>query len=194
VLVLHPWWGLTASMRGACDRLADEGFVALAPDLYRGRLASSEEEAQAQRRKARAASYAVTGALDRLRRDSGGGPVGVVGFSMGAHWALWLAQHRADDVAAVVLFYGARGGQFALCRAAVQGHFAGNDPWTPPDAVRRLERDLRRAGHTVELHQYPGTGHWFCEPDQPAVYDVPSAARAWQRTLAFLDARLRVGG
>jgi dienelactone hydrolase len=63
-----------------------------------------------------------------------------------------------------------------------------------PDAVRRLERDLRRAGHTVELHQYPGTGHWFCEPDQPAVYDVPSAARAWQRTLAFLDARLRVGG
>jgi carboxymethylenebutenolidase len=194
VLVLHAWWGLNEFMRGVCDRLAGEGFVALAPDLYHGATAGTPAEARALRAAATGASHRVTGAAAYLHAlpAVGGRPVGVVGFSMGAHWACWLAQQPPADIAAVVLFYGVRGGSFAGARAAFQCHLADADPWLSADTLRRFERGLQARGLELTVHTYPGTGHWFFEADRPDAYDAVAAERAWQRSIAFL--RDRLGG
>lgn len=85
----------------------------------------------------------------------------------------------------MVLFYGTGPADFARSRATYLGHFAESDPYEPLSNVQELEKALRAAGRTVAFHHYPGTGHWFCEPDRPQ-FDPVAAALAWERTLDFL--------
>ncbi len=194
VLVLHAWWGRTAFFTRLCDRLAEEGFVAVAPDLYGGPTAATVEEAerlagasdreQAARRVSAAAAYLID-----LPERTGEG-IGVVGLSLGASWALRLSTWRPDVARAVVDFYGTDDVDFTGASAAYLGHFAERDPWEPDEYVRGLEASLRAAGREVTFHRYPGTGHWFFEDDRPDAY-VPEAARlAWERTVRFLHAHL----
>jgi carboxymethylenebutenolidase len=197
VLVLHAWWGLTSVFTDVCDRLAADGFVALAPGLYpSGETTDSIPEAEALVNKLfsnqDATEIAVLAAVDHLRglpavTDN---PIGLVGYSLGASWALDLSITRTDDVGAVVVVYGTGGGDFSGARAAYQGHFAENDDFEPLEEVRALEAGIRAAGRDVEFHVYPGTGHWFVEPNRPDVYNAEAAALVWDRTLAFLQARL----
>lgn len=194
VLVLHAWWGLTPFFRGVCDRLAEEGFVALAPDLHGGRTAETVEEAErlmATGDHERTEKTAIA-ALERLRSHDAvrGGSLGVVGFSMGAAWALTLSALRPDDVAAAVLFYGTDEVDFTEARAAYQGHYAERDEWEPNEGVRQVEAGMRAAGRAVEFHTYPGAGHWFFEDDRPEHYDPDAAHLAWERTVRFLRSRL----
>src|SRR5437879_8101529 len=109
VLVLHAWWGLNDFFKGLCDRLATDGFVAFAPDLYRGATASTRDGAENLMKKVdqTAAGREIQSAVRGLQVHAGvrGKRLGVVGFSMGAFWGLWLAQELPADVAAVVLFY-----------------------------------------------------------------------------------------
>lgn len=197
VLVLHAWWGLNGFFRELCDRLAAEGFVAVAPDLWGGAVATTEEQAQAllNQRDDAAIYEAVNGALEYLRTHPQveGEQQGAIGFSMGAAWALYFAGARPDALAAVTLFYGAGEADFAVARCAFQGHFAENDPWEPTEGVRQMEADMRSAGREVDFYFYPGAGHWFFEADRPDAYDYAAADEAWQRTLSFL-ARLKVEG
>ena len=116
--------------------------------------------------------------------------IGVIGFSLGAYWALHLSQVRPDDVGAVVVFYGTDDGDYRMARAAYLGHFAEHDDYEPLDAVRALEEKIRAAGREVTFHVYPGTGHWFFEPNQPQAYDDAAAGLARERTLDFLKAQL----
>ena len=109
---------------------------------------------------------------------------------MGAYWALRLSQVRPDDVGAVVAVYGTDDGDYGTARAAYLGHFAEHDDFEPLEAVRALEERIRAAGREVTFHVYPGTGHWFVEPNQPDVYDAAAAELVWDRTLAFLKAQL----
>lgn len=190
VLVLHAWWGLTAVVKGVCDRLATEGFVAFAPDLYDGRTAATIDEAQelmAKRDAGRMRAVALA-AMDRLRADStvGEQAIGVVGFSMGANWAFLLNELKPDDIAAVVTFYGTGEMDFTASRAAYLGHYAEQDEFDPLESVRALEAEIRSAGREVTFHVYPGTRHWFFEQDRPDAYDAPAARLAWDRTTAFL--------
>lgn len=190
VLVLHPWWGLNDTVKQMCEGLAQEGFVALAPDLYRGAgVAVTIDEAQrmADGIDVPRAEQATLGALDRLQ-GMVDGPVGAVGFSMGVGYALWLTRKRADEVDALVLFYGT-GGE-AGERARVLGHYAEDDPYEAAEQVAELEQELRAAGRLEAFHRYAGVGHWFCEPDRPE-FDAAAAELAWQRTLAFLRDRLQ---
>ena len=195
VLVLHAWWGLTDFFRGVCDRLADEGFVALAPDLHGdGRTADTPDEAEALLASTdtnRAANLVVS-SLSALRRmpATPEGRVGVLGFSMGASWALWAATRFPDDIAAASVFYGTQDIDFAPARAAFQGHFAEHDEFASDDEVNYLEAQLRLCGHAVDFHRYPGTGHWFVEADRPAAYVEHAADQAWARTVAFLHEHL----
>lgn len=196
VLVLHAWWGLNKFMRSVCDRLAQEGFVALAPDLYDGKVADSIPQARRLRDRPRREPTYKT--LLRAVADLRGLPVlqgpslGLLGFSMGGHWGLWLAANRPElPLGAVTTFYGARSGDFAHCRAAVQGHFAERDPWVSAAALKRLAYSLSSAARGAELHIYPGTGHWFFESDRRDAYDRQAADLAWRRTLAFLRTHLR---
>jgi len=195
VLVLHAWWGLTPFFTGVCDRLADAGFVALAPDLHGdGSTADTPDEAEALLAASdpnRTASLVVS-SLSALRAmpATPPGPVGVLGFSMGASWALWAATRFPDDVAAASVYYGDQSIDFTDARAAFQGHFAEFDEFTSPDDADYLEARLRLDGHEPEFHRYPGTAHWFAESDRPAAHDPVAAEAAWSRTVDFFHRHL----
>lgn len=171
------------------DRLAGEGFLTLTPDLYKGEVTTTIERAEALRgmRKRAVVSTDILQALDGLQNQPGmeQKPVGVIGFSMGAWWSLWLAEQRPDQIAAVVLFYGARGMRSVAIPPTFLGHFAENDPYESSSSVKRLEKALKSAGKTVDFHTYPGTHHWFFEEDRPE-YDPNATKLAWTRTVEFL--------
>ena len=202
VLVLHAWWGLTEPFRQACDRLAAAGFVALAPDLYRGKTTASVEEAEtlssALNQEEERVRGDITGALRFLREHGatspadGRGAIGVIGFSMGGAYALDTSVALPAEIAAVVIFYATYTGlDFAAAQAAYLGHFAENDPFEPLESVTELERELQTADKQATFYTYPGTTHWFFEPNRADAYDSAAATLAWERTLAFLNAELR---
>ena len=195
VLVLHGWWGLTPFFRRVCDRLADAGFVALAPDLHGGgRTAATPDEAEALLASTNPNETAqlVVSSLSALRSlpVTTDQPLAIVGFSMGASWAMWAATRMAPDIGAVVNFYGAQDIDFQGSAAAYLGHFAEHDEFVSDDERVEMEAHLRLLGLDVEFHDYPGTGHWFFEDDHPAAYVPGAADLAWERTLAFLQQRL----
>jgi carboxymethylenebutenolidase len=195
VLVLHSWWGLNRFFRRLCDRFAGQGFVALAPDLYDGRVAGTVAEAKKLRskvtasRKEPAYKYLIR-MISELRSEAGANDVGIVGFSMGGHWAYWLAQRPGLPIVATVTFYAARNGDYSGSRSSFQAHFAETDEWVSPASVRKLERSLSKAGRSFEFHTYPGTGHWFFEEDRADVFEPKGAALAWTRTSDFLKRKM----
>lgn len=197
VLVLHAWWGLNDTVKAVCSRLAEAGYVAYAPDLYHGRIAATIPEAEALGRaldgdqaQAQADLAAAVQYLDARARPGG---LAVVGFSLGAFYALGLAAAVPEHIRAVVLFYGTGSDDCGQSQAAYLGHFAEADPFEPQANVQHLAEALRRAGRPVAFHQYPGTGHWFFEPDRQDAYNREAAALAWERTLAFLGEALPSG-
>jgi carboxymethylenebutenolidase len=194
LIVLHAWWGLNDFFKGLCDRLATAGFVAFAPDLYHGATASTRDGAKNLMSKLdqEAAGREIQSAVRGLQVQTGvkGKHLGVIGFSMGAFWSLWLAQELPADVAAVVLFYGTGDGNYSHIKAAFLGHFAETDEFESPAAVRDLEKDLRTRAKDLTFYTYPGTTHWFFENDRPDAYDAPAAKLAWQRTIGFLTTQL----
>lgn len=188
VLVLHAWWGLNDTVKSLCDRLAEEGFTAFAPDLFKGRIADTPEGAEALVKEfdGERTIGAVAGAAEFLKGRTGRDGIAVMGFSFGAAYALGLSDALPDTVRSVVLYYGTGPDDFSRSRAAYQGHFAANDPYEPLEYVDGLEEALRKAGRPVEFHRYPGVGHWFFEADRPDAYDAEAANLAWTRTLDFL--------
>jgi carboxymethylenebutenolidase len=197
VLVLHAWWGLTPFFQSVCDRLAAEGFVALAPDLFAGQLAESVAEAEALLAEAPPDDLAhlSRSSLQTLRDlpATPDAPVGVLGFSMGASLALWLSARAPETVGATAVFYGAQDIDFVGATSAYLGHFADVDPYVDDDDLTLLEADLHLLGLAPVFHRYPGTGHWFFEEDRPA-FDAGAAALAWTRTIEFFRATLAPGG
>lgn len=192
VLVLHAWWGLNDTMKDICNRLAEAGFVAFAPDLYHGKLSDNVADAEALAEPLFAemeqprADVAAAAAFLNERADDDGSGLAVVGFSLGAFFALDLSVTAPERVHSVVVYYGTRPGDYSNSRAAYLGHFAAADDFEPPSEVDGLEQSLKRAGRPVTFHRYPGTGHWFCEPDRVEAYNQEAAELAWERTLAFL--------
>ncbi len=200
VLVLHAWWGLTEPFRQVCDRLAEAGFVALAPDLYHGKTTTSVEEAKAL-------VAALDQDVERVRGDIAGavqflcqhdathlaggrGKLALVGFSLGGAYALDMSVNLADDIAAVVTFYAAyTGPEYSVAQAAYLCHFAENDPFESAESVAEMEQALQAAGRPVTVYTYPRTTHWFFEENRPE-YDAQAAHVAWERTIAFLHERL----
>lgn len=190
VLVLHAWWGLNDTIKAFCTQLAEAGFVAFAPDLYHGKVVDQIPEAeqlsraldagQARADVAAAAEYVV----ERAGQPQHG--VALIGFSLGAYFALEHSVDAPESVRSVVVFYGTRDGDYGKAKAEYLGHFAEADEFEPQAAVDKMEADLRRAGRTLTAHHYPGTGHWFFEADRTQAYNRAAADQAWQRTLAFL--------
>ena len=202
VVVLHAWWGLTEPFRQVCDRLAEAGFVALAPDLYRGKTATTIEEAEALAKALNQEEERVRGdlrgAVRSLRqhaypgRADGRGTLGVVGFSLGGAYALDLSVNLPDEIAAVVIFYTTYPGlDYRRAQATYLGHFAEQDPFEPAEAVAAMEQELQAAGRPATFYTYPGTTHWFFEANRLDAYNAAAAALAWERTIAFLNTELR---
>lgn len=189
VVVLHEFWGLNRQIESVADRFASQGFSALAADLYDGVVASTREEASK-----------LMGALDRPRavrivesaaaelRSRGVKRVAVLGFCMGGSLALTAAE-QASGLDAAVVYYGLPDTfDAAKVRVPVLLHFANVDPWCTPARVDGLERSLKAAGVTFELHRYDAQ-HAFCNETRTGVYDAEKAALANERTAAFLSAR-----
>ncbi len=193
VLVLHAWWGLTPFFKQVCDRLADEGFVALAPDLFEGEIVSDPTSARARLAETDmdAAVHLVRASLFTLRGlpATPDTPVGVLGFSMGGSWALWLASRVPELVGATVVFYGSQKIDMAPASSPFLGHFAESDEYVDEDELTLLEADLRLLEKDVTFHRYPETEHWFFESDRPEYQDA-AASLAWDRTISFLHEHL----
>jgi len=199
VIVIQEWWGLNDQIKEVCDRYASEGFVALAPDLYRGNATTKEDEAgqMMMALNIEQAAKDMAGAVDYLKAHDAvtGRGLGVTGFCMGGGLALWLATLRPDDVTAVVPYYGlipwpAAQPDYSKLKAPVQGHYAENDDFASPETVGKLEEELKGHGAEVEFFIYPGVGHAFTNHHRPDVFHEDHSQTAWERTIAFFQQNL----
>ena len=190
VLVLHAWWGLNQTMRDFCRRLAEAGFIVFAPDLYGGKTAETIPEAEALRdsfdhEKARTevakAAKWIFGQYGKKRKG-----LAVIGFSLGAYFALDLSCTEPETVDLVTIFYGTGPADYSKSRSSYLGHFAESDPYEPEAEVDSLKAKLTEAGRPVNFYVYPSTGHWFFESDRIDAYNSVAAEAAWRRTLEFL--------
>ncbi|NUP75699.1 MAG: dienelactone hydrolase family protein [Sinomonas sp.] len=194
VIVIQEWWGLVDHIRDVADRLAAEGFVALAPDLFGGRVAHDGAEAAKMmgRLPEAAGARLLAGAVDFLLDlpEVTSSTLGVIGFCMGGGFVLQLAAQQGERISAAVPFYGVGQGvpnDFSGVRAAIQGHYGEHDRGYPAAEARRQAEQIRReSGAEVEFFFYDA-GHAFANDSNPQGNYRPEAAKlAWQRAVQFL--------
>ena len=198
VLVIQEWWGLTDHIADVTDRLAAEGFVALAPDLYGGRTTHDAEEA---------GRLMTELPVDQAARDLGGAvdfllgheavtssTVGAVGFCMGGGFVLLLAAQQGDRVSAAVPYYGvgpAVPKTYEGLTAAVQGHYGTRDDFYPADDAKAQAEQIRReSGAEVEFHFYDAGHAFHNDTNKLGTYSPDDARTAWTRTVEFLRAKV----
>jgi carboxymethylenebutenolidase len=199
VVIIQEWWGLVPQIEAMCDRFAEAGLTALAPDLYGGTQVPLDEpdkagQAMMELRVDDAAAQ-LSGAVDELVRRTGRARVGVVGYCMGGGLALVLGSKRPDAVGAVIPCYGVHPWadghpDYTSMSAAVQIHCAGLDTFFTPAAAKQLADELAGQGLEVEYHLYEGANHAFANEDRPEVYDRDAATTMFDRSVAFLNAHL----
>ena len=197
VVVLQEWWGLVPQIRDVCDRFARAGFVALAPDLYRGESTTDPDKAGRlmMELEIERAGRDLEAAVEALRREPAttGHKIGCIGFCMGGQLALFAAC-RQPEIGAVVDCYGVHPNvslDLGSCQAKVLGVFAENDDFISAADVQILEEALSKAGVDAKLLTYIGVQHAFLNDARPDVYDADTAAEAWRDIETFLDAELR---
>jgi carboxymethylenebutenolidase len=187
VVVIHEWWGLNDQMKSIADHWAKEGFVAVVPDLYGGKvvpIGKSDEASAAMNAldfgKAVGTLVAAVAALKSNPRCNG--KVSVTGYCMGG--ALSLATATATkDLAAVVPFYGIPpGADFTKISAPVQAHFAQHDDWATVAKAKEVQAIV---GSKMELHVYDAH-HAFCNDQRPDVFNASACAQAWSRAVKFV--------
>lgn len=192
-LVLHAWWGLSPFFISLCNRLAQAGFTAFAPDLNNGKIATTVDEAMAlmKTRDFPFTEKVVEAALQEFRNIVGASaPVAVMGFSMGAAWAIHLGLTQPKNLSALALFYGTADMPMDTLTVPTLAHFAETDEWENLPEAQRMAKDAAAAGHDFTLLVYPGTSHWFFEDNRPE-FNPQAAELAWQRSLAFFEKNLR---
>jgi carboxymethylenebutenolidase len=198
VVVIQEWWGLTNHIADVTNRLAAEGFVALAPDLYGGSTTHDAAEAGElmQKLPVQQAARDLAGAVDYLLGHEAvtSRKVGAVGFCMGGGFVLVLAAQQGDKIGAAVPFYGVLGEEypsFSKLTAPLLGHFGEQDDYANPDAVRALATRIEaESGVKPEFHLYPAGHAFFNDENHLGTYDAEQAQIAWNRTLAFLRTHL----
>jgi carboxymethylenebutenolidase len=196
VVVLQEWWGVDEHIRGVCDRFAEQGFVALAPDLFHGETTEQPDEAE-QKMMAMNMDEAVKemcGAVEFLRQhEKVSGGVGVVGWCLGGGLAAHAAAACSDLDATVIFYYVMPHGKpdFSRIEGPVLGHFGTGDDFISVDDAKALEEEIRSAGVEVTFEFYDGAGHaFFAEHDRLGTHDPEQAQTAWQRTIDFFKRHL----
>ncbi len=198
LVVIQEWWGLNDWVKGQARALAKEGYVALAVDLYRGKVATKQEDAHQLMmgtppdravRDLRAA-FAYLQAHPAVKKDR----IGAVGWCMGGGYTLRLATLE-PTLAAAVAYYGAPPtdpAAIAAIQAPVLGSFGAEDKGPTPDQALAFEAAMKKAGKTIDVKVYPGAGHAFANVNNPwGGYRKEAAEDAWARTTAFLARHLK---
>jgi carboxymethylenebutenolidase len=197
LLVIHEWWGLNDNIRAMTDRLAAEGYAALAVDLYDGGVAAQPSEAIEYMRvlmeNSGAAEDNLRQAHDYLVGAVGSPSTGVIGWCLGGRWSLKAALLLPDEIDATVIYYGtvtADEAELSTLEMPILGIFASEDTVVPADTVVAFQDALERLGKQADVRIYDGVDHAFANPSGTA-YDKPAADDAWTRTTAFLSENLR---
>ncbi len=198
VLVIQEWWGLDDWIKDQARALAKEGYVALAPDLYRGKVTKSQEEAhqlmmglpQERGLGDLKGAYALLAARPDVKKDR----IGAIGWCMGGMYALKLATEE-PGLKAVVAYYGlppTDPAAIARIKAAMMGNYGAEDKGPSPEQVKAFEAEVKKLGKTVDIKIYPGAGHAFANPNNPWKGYRPEAAKdAWARTVGFFAKYLK---
>ena len=193
VIVFQEWWGLNDNIKGIADRFAAEGFVALAPDMYHGKLTAEPDEAGKllMALNIEQAAKDAAGAIQYVKGITGGS-VGTVGFCMGGALSLFAACNNGKDVGACIDYYGGHPAikyNFAGLTAPVLGFWAENDGFANANQPV-IEAGTKEAGVPYEGITYPGTGHAFFNEEHEGTFDRAAADDTWNRALAFYRANL----
>jgi carboxymethylenebutenolidase len=193
LILIHEWWGLNDNIRENARKFAQQGYVALAVDLYKGQMATTPEEAMklagSVRENMDAALANLKAAVAYLRKQSDtviSERMASVGWCFGGGWSYQMAKNNLG-VKGSVIYYGRFNPKDDLSkmRATILGHFAENDRMIRIDTVKELQVKLKTLSGDHELYIYPNTGHGFANPEGQA-YDRDAAELAWERTLTFL--------
>ena len=192
MVVIQEWWGLNDWVKEQARKLAEQGYVALAPDLYRGQVATDPNAAHElmrgmpQDRALRDLEAAFT--YLAARQDVEANKIGSVGWCMGGGLSLQLAVHE-PKLAACVVNYGAPPtdpADIAKIHAPILGNYGALDRGIPPANVEAFETAAKAAGKSIDTKIYDGAGHAFENPNNKDGYRPEAAADAWNRTVAFL--------
>lgn len=197
LLVIHEWWGLNDGVRALADRLAAEGYIVLAVDLFGGKVAQTPTEARKLMMHAlenpAAAEENIRQAYQFVRDTAGAPRIASIGWCFGGTWALNTAMLFPEDLDAAVIYYGQVGSdveQLARLQMPIMGHFAEDDRSIPLETVQQFTSALEAAGVPHDIHIYPDVEHAFANPSGNN-YDPEAAEQAWERSLAFLGSHLR---
>ena len=199
LIVIHEWWGLNDNVRAMADRLAGEGYMVLAVDLYGGKTADTPGAARELMlevvEEPEMAKANIRAAYEFL--EVAGAPrIGSLGWCFGGGWSLAAAQMFPDDLDASVIYYGQVTGDEEKLRpinAPILGLFAANDAGIKVESVEAFRDALERLRKEHEVHIYPDVGHAFANPTGNN-YSAEAATDAWAKTLEFLERHLSDAG
>ena len=196
VIMIHEWWGLNDNIRSMADRLAGEGYIVFAVDLYAGGVASTPEEARALMMEAvedtESGNDNIRAAYEFVSKIAGAPRIGSLGWCFGGGWSLNTARLFPEELDASVIYYGQVTDNEELLRpieTPILGLFAADDTGIKVASVEAFRNSLERLRKNYEVHIYPGVGHAFANPTG-SNYDAATAEDAWRRTLRFLDRHL----
>lgn len=197
LVVIHEWWGLNDWVKEQAQKLADQGYETLAIDLYRGKVATTPEEAHEIMRgvpEDRAnrdllAAYDYLASQQNVKKDR----IGAIGWCMGGGYALDLAVAQPKLVVDVVNYGHLATDDTTLQRinAKVLGIFGGQDRGITPDSVHAFEQQMKKLGKSIDVKIYPDAGHAFENPNNKGGYKPEDAQDAWGLTLKFLNQNLK---
>ena len=197
IIVIHEWWGLNDDIKSMTRRLAAEGYVALAVDLYGGTTADTPEKARklmtAVVSDPDAARVNLTQAYAYLDKYALAPRIGSIGWAFGGGWSLQTALMLPDDLDAMVMYYGdinASERQLSTLHMPMLGLFAGLDESIPTKDVLAFRQTLLKLGKPVEMIVYRNVKREFANPSS-SDYDEKTAADAWEKTLAFFAENLK---
>ena len=198
VIVIHEWWGLNDEVRAMADRIAAEGYVVLAVDLFGGSSARSPADARTLMvnviENPDLANENISQAYQFLVESGQAPRIGALGWDFGGGWALNTAMLFPEDLDAVVIYYGQvtdNQAQLDPIKAPILGLFGANDRSIPVPIVRNFERALEILDKNYEIIIYPDVDHAFANP-AGSNYNAAAAEQAWARVLEFLDRHLSV--
>ena len=197
LVVIHEWWGLNDWVKEQASRLADQGYVTLAIDLYRGKVAENAEMAHElmrgvpEDRAARDLHAAIV--FLQSQPNVNKNRLGAIGWCMGGGYSLDVALQE-PTLKADVINYGRLATDNATLQkinAPVLGLFGAQDQGITPEDVKKFEGQMKALGKKIEVVIYPDAGHAFENPNNKDGYRINDAADAWQRTVKFLHTNLQ---